>query len=346
MSQPPRPSPSTCLPAAVSRRRVLQGASALGAGLTAPALLASTDAYPKGPVRIIVTFAPGGATDTVGRLLADKLAKAMNATFLVENKPGAGGMIGTEQVAKAAPDGQTFGLVLSGVVYTNPYIYNNVPYVTERDLALVYKVLKSSGIVTVHPSVPAKDFKELVAYVKANPDKLSFGSYGQGSFPHMLCEYLRKTHNVRMNHVPYKGEAPMVQDLLGNQVQVGYGSLAVQKQHIDAGKLRALGTVTAERLEAMPNLPTLQEQGFADETFRMGSWFALIAPKGVPKPIQERIARELNTVMALPDVKASIMNMGYAAVADSSPDKLTAEYREWAPKWKQLAELSGAKIDQ
>ncbi|ARU03731.1 hypothetical protein CCO03_02660 [Comamonas serinivorans] len=342
MHQPSSPPTSTAL----SRRHVLQGAGALGAGLAAPAVLANTDAFPKGPVRIIVTFAPGGATDTVGRLLADKLSKTMGITFIVENKPGAAGMIGTEQVAKATPDGQTFGLVLSGVVYTNPYIYTKVPYVVERDLALVYKVLNSSGIFTVHPSLPVNNFKELVALVKANPDKYSFGSFGQGSTPHMLCEYLRKTQNMRMNHVPYKGEAPMVQDLLANQVQIGYGSVAVQKQHIELGKLRAVGTVTPQRLEAMPDLPTLQEQGFPDEAFRMPSWFAIIAPKGVPKPLQDRLARELSKVMAMPDVKESITKMGYAAVSDSSPDKLMAEYREWAPKWKNLAELSGAKIDQ
>ena len=200
--------PITARPTAtrLSRRHLLQGASALGAGLAAPAVLANAaDTFPKGPVRIVVTFAPGGATDTVARLLADRLAKATGGTFLVENKPGAAGMIGTELVAKSPPDGHTLGLILSGTVYTNPYIYTKVPYQVDRDLALVYKVLKSSGIVTVHPSVPAKDFKELVAYVKANPDKLSFGSYGQGSFPHMLCEYLRQKHNVRMNHVPYKG---------------------------------------------------------------------------------------------------------------------------------------------
>jgi tripartite-type tricarboxylate transporter receptor subunit TctC len=162
----------------------------------------------------------------------------------------------------------------------------------------------------------------------------------------MLCEYLRKTYDARMNHVPYKGEAPMVQDLLANQVQVGYGSVAAQKQHIDLGKLRALGTVTARRLEAMPDLPTLAEQGFPDEAFRMDSWFAVIAPKGVPREIQDRLGRELAKIMAQPDVKDTIMKMGYAAVADSSPAKLTAEYREWAPKWKQLAELSGARIDQ
>ena len=333
-------SPST------TRRQLLQTASALGAGLAAPQLMAQASGLPKGPIRIVVTFAPGGATDTVARLLADKLGKATGGTFLVENKPGAGGMLGTEQVARSAPDGHTFGLVLSGVVYTNPYIYNKVPYVVERDLALVYKVLKSSGIVTVHPSVPAKDFKELVAYAKANPDKLSFGSYGQGSFPHMLCEYLRQKHNVRMNHVPYKGESPMVQDLLANQVQVGYGSVAVQAQHLALGKLRALGTVTAKRLDALPDVPTLMEQGYPDETFRMDTWFAVIAPKGVPKPIQDQLASELRKVMALPDVKESIMKMGYTAVADSTPDKLSAEYKEWAPKWKALAELSGAKIDQ
>ena len=329
-----------------TRRQLLQATSALGLGLTAPQLMAQTNAWPKGPVRIVVTFAPGGATDTVARLLADKLNKAMGATFIVENKPGAGGMLGTEMVARAAPDGQTLGLVLSGVAYVNPYIYNKVPYVVDRDLALLYKVLKSSGIITVHPSVPAKDFKELVAYVKAHPDKLNFGSFGQGSFPHMLCEYLRLKHNIRMNHVPYKGEAPMVQDLLSNQVQVGYGSVAAQGQFIAAGKLRALGTLTAKRLEAMPDLPTLQEQGFPDETFRMDTWFAIIAPKGVPKPIQDQLAGELRKVMALPEVKEFIMKMGYTAVADSTPDKLSAEYKEWAPKWKALAELSGAKIDQ
>lgn len=138
----------------------------------------------------------------------------------------------------------------------------------------------------------------------------------------------------------------MVQDLLANQVQVGYGSVAAQRQHINQGKLRALGTVTPRRLEAMPDLPTLAEQGFPDEAFRMDSWFAVIAPKAVPREIQARLGRELAKIMALPDVKDFIMKMGYTAVADSSPEKLTAEYREWAPKWKQLAELSGARIDQ
>lgn len=328
-----------------SRRLALKGASAIGAGLMLPAAMANPSAYPKSPIKLIVTFAPGGATDAVARRLGERLGKILGVPIVVENKPGAAGMIATDILAKSPADGHTLALVLSGVVYSNPFIYNKVPYDVDRDLALVTKVLDAWGIITIHPSVPAKDFKELAAYIKANPGKLSFGSYGQGSFPHQLCEYLRHVHGLDMNHVPYKGEAPIVQDLLANQIQVAYGSVAVQKQHIELGKLRAVGSVTAKRLPVMPNLPTLYEQGFTDDAFRLQGWFGIIAPKKVPMAIQKQLAQSINQVMKEPEMQASIRAMSFEPVSDSGPEQLMAEYREWMPRWKKVAEISGAKID-
>ncbi|ARU04559.1 hypothetical protein CCO03_07600 [Comamonas serinivorans] len=329
-----------------SRRQWLCGAAALaGSGLAAP-VQAKTEAYPKGPVKLVVPFTPGGATDVIARKLGDQLSKSLNAPFVIENKPGAFGMIGTDQVVKAAPDGQTIGLILSGVVLINPHIYTKVPYQVERDIALISKVADTAGVLAVHPSVPVKNAQDFVAYLKANPDKLNFGSYGQGSSPHLLCEYLRKTLDARMNHVPYKGEAPLVQDMLGNQVQVGIASLNAQKQHFDAGKLRPIALIAGQRTAAMPELATMAEQGFGDDVFRMQNWFGIIAPKATPAAIQDQLAQAIGAVMATPEMQEMIVKMGYTPVADSTPRKLVAEYREWAPRWKKLAELSGAKIDQ
>ena len=332
-------------PPSTTRRQLLLASGSLAAASLAPAATANT-VYPKGPVKIIVPFAPGGATDVIARMLGERLSKSMGAPFLVDNKPGASGNIGTEQMVKSPADGLTLSLLLSGVVQTNPYIYTKVPFQVERDIAFVSKVANTSGVLSVHPSVPANNAQELMAYLKANPNKLSFGSYGQGSFPHLMCEYMRNALGASMNHVPYKGEAPAVQDLLGNQVQVTYASVNAQKQHIDLGKIRPIAAITTERISAMPKLPTMAEQGFKDEVFRMESWFGVIAPKGTPRAVQLQLSQAISKVMSAPDVQAMIVQMGYTPVADSTPDKLTAEYKQWAPRWKQLAEISGAKIDQ
>ena len=332
-------------PPSTTRRQLLLASGTLAAAGMAPAALANT-AYPKGPVKIIVPFAPGGATDVLARMLGERLSKSMGVPFVVDNKPGAFGNIGTDQMVKSAPDGQTLSMLLSSVVMINPHIYSKVPFQVDRDIAFVSKIADTTGLMAVHPSVPAKNAQELMAYIKANPDKLNFGSYGQGSPPHLTCEYMRKEMGLRMNHVPYKGEALVVQDLLGNQVQVGLASLNALRQHIELGKLRPIGAIANQRIAALPKVPTMAEQGFKDETFRMPNWFGIIAPKATPRAVQDQLAQAISQVMQQGDVQEMIVKMGYTPVADSTPDKLTAEYKQWAPRWQQLAEISGAKIDQ
>jgi len=315
------------------RRQLLLAAGSVTATSLTPVAWAST-AYPKGPVKLIVPFPPGGASDAIARMLSDRLSKSMGAPFVVDNKPGAFGMIGTEQMARSPADGQTIALILSGVVLINPYIYTKVPFQVDRDIALVSKVADTAGMLSVHPSVPAKNAQEFMAYAKANPDKLNFGSYGQGSSPHLMCEYMRNALSVRMNHVPYKGEAPMVQDMLGNQVQVGIASINAVKQHIEAGKLRPIALIAGQRAAVMPDVPTMAEQGFRDDVFRMQNWFGIIAPKATPRAVQDLLAQAISQVMQQADVQEMIVKMGYTPVADSTPS--TGNGRRAGSSWPRF----------
>ena len=323
-------------------RRYLLAATAAAAFAACGAAQAQSGA----PIRLLVGYSAGGPVDQGARLFALALSKELGNPVVVENKTGANATLAGSEVARAKPDGLTLWYAASPTITISPNVMTKMQFDPVKDLTPIAPVLSYYNVLVVNNDQPYKNTQELVAAAKAAPGKLNYASAGVGGSNHLGALLFAKRSGIELNHVPYKGEAPMVQDLLANQVQIGYGSVAVQKQHIELGKLRAVGTVTPHRLEAMPDLPTLQEQGFPDEAFRMPSWFAIIAPKGVPKPLQDRLARELSKVMAMPDVKESITKMGYAAVSDSSPDKLMAEYREWAPKWKNLAELSGAKIDQ
>ena len=327
------------------RRALLQRAGAL-AGASLLPLAAKADAkYPERTVKIIVPFAAGGNNDVIARLVAEKLSKSMGQPFVVDNRTGAAGMIGVEALARAKPDGYTLCMLYSSVVHTNPYIYTKVPFNADKDIAYVHKVADLAGVLAVHPSVPVSNAKEFVAYVKANPGKLSFGSFGQGSYPHLMIEYLRHERGMDMVHVPYKGEQPVVQDVLGNQIQVGYASVGSMRQHIEQKKLKPIAVIAPQRIPAMPDQPTMAEQGINDEVFRMETWFGIVAPKGLPADIQNQLSREIAVAMALPESKALIIKQGSIPVAQSSPAQFTRDYQDWAPKWKKLADISGAKID-
>lgn len=312
---------------------------ALSAGTAAQA-----QTFPGKPIRLVVPFPPGGATDILARMLGEKLAVAFKQPVVIENKAGAAGIIGTDAVAKAPPDGHTLVLSLSNSLLTNQFLYTKLPYDTQRDLALVYQIATAPLVLVVHPSVPANTGPELLQYVKANKGKLAYGSYGTGAYPHLAGSHMSLTQQADMNHIPYKGEAPMMQELIGGQIQMAYASALQAKPHLEAGKVKAIGVTGERRMSTLPNVPTLAEQGLKDEAYRVTGWLALAAPAGTPKAVIDRIAAEVRAATRQPDVQARIAAMGFEA-RDSSPEAFAAVYKQELPVWERLIKQSGARLE-
>ncbi|HSV48308.1 MAG TPA: tripartite tricarboxylate transporter substrate binding protein [Ramlibacter sp.] len=326
-------------------RRVWLAAAASALAMCGPSAWAQEiSAFPVKPVRIVVPLAPGGATDALARLLGEKLAVSFGQPVIVDNKAGAAGIIGTDAVAKAPADGHTIVLGLSNSLLTNQYLYTRLPYHAQKDLALVYQIATAPLVLVVHPSVTASNGPELLKYVKANKGKISYGSYGLGAYPHLAGSYMSLTQQADMTHVPYKGEAPMVQDLLGGQIQMAYASALQVKQHVEAGKLKAIGVTGERRMLTMPTVPTLVEQGLKDEAYRLTGWLAFAVPAATNRTVIRRIASDVRTAVMQPDVKARIEAMGFE-VKDSSPELFLAQYKKEAPVWEQLIKKTGAKLD-
>ncbi|MDM0108255.1 tripartite tricarboxylate transporter substrate binding protein [Variovorax sp. J22R24] len=300
--------------------------------------------YPNKPIKMVVPFAAGGATDVLARVLAEKMAAGLGQPVIIDNKPGAAGIIGTDAVAKAAPDGYTIVLSLSNSLLTNQFLYEKLPYDTQRDLTLVYQIAMAPLVLVVHPSVPVKTGPELLKYVSANKGKVAYGSYGVGAYPHLAGAHMSLTQNADMNHVAYKGEAPMLQDLIGGQIQMAFASALVAKPQIEAGKVKAIGVTGDRRMSTLPNVPTLAEQGMKDEAYRVTGWLAIAAPGNTPKPIVQRIADEVRKATQQPDVQAKVAGMGFE-LKDSSPDAFGAAYKQERPVWERLIKQSGAKLE-
>jgi tripartite-type tricarboxylate transporter receptor subunit TctC len=315
-------------------------ALALGAGSAAHAQAA----YPNKPIKMVVPFAAGGGTDVLARVIGEKLSAGLGQPVVIDNKPGAAGIIGTDAVAKAAPDGYTIVMSLSNALLTNQFLYEKLPYHPERDLTLVYQVAMGPLVLVVHPSVPAKTAPELLKYVAANKGKVAYGSYGLGAYPHLAGAHMSLTQDADMNHVAYKGEAPMVQDLIGGQIQMAYASALQAKPHIEAGKLKAIGVTGERRMSTLPNVPTLAEQGLKDEAYRLTGWLAVAAPAGTPKPIVQRLADEIRKATQQPDVQQKVATMGFE-LKDSSPEAFAAAYKAERPVWERLIKQSGAKLE-
>ncbi|MGQ3128866.1 Bug family tripartite tricarboxylate transporter substrate binding protein [Variovorax sp.] len=330
-------------------RRALLRATATTAGATALLALAHAPAhaqapYPNKPIRMVVPFQAGGATDVLARVLGQKMAAGLGQPVVIDNKPGAAGIIGTDMVAKAAPDGYTIVFSLSNSLLTNEFLYEKLPYDTQRDLTLVYQVAMGPLVLVVHPSVPAKTAPELLKYVAANKGKVAYGSYGVGAYPHLAGAHMSLTQQADMNHVAYKGEAPMMQDLIGGQIQMAYASALVAKPHIDAGKVRAIGVSGERRMAALPTVPTMAEQGLKDEAYRVTGWLAFAVPAKTPKPIVDRIAEEVRKASQQPDVRERIAAMGFE-LKDSSPELFAAAWKTERPIWERLIKQSGAKLE-
>jgi tripartite-type tricarboxylate transporter receptor subunit TctC len=287
------------------RLRPVAAAIALGAMLALPAHAADT--YPSRPVKVIVPFGAGGPTDLFTRAVADELQKALHEPFVLENRPGAGTTIGTEAAAKAAPDGYTL-LMVSGTQTVNETLYGHKPYHLMADLVPVAPLIESDLVLVVHPSVPAKNVSELIAFAKANPGKLNFGSSGPGSNYHMAAELLKNFTGIDIVHVPYRGSTGMRTDILSGQIQMLFDSVPTMAPMIKSGMVRALGTTGSERSPILPGVPTIAEAGVPG--FQATLWVGFMAPAGTPQPIVDLLNREITKIVTRPDIKAAWAKQG------------------------------------
>jgi len=303
-------------------------ALAIAATIGAPPCKA--DDYPSRPVRIIVPFGAGGPTDVYTRAIAEELRKALHQTFVMENKPGAGTTIGTDYVAKAAPDGYTL-LMVSGTQTVNETLYTKKPYHLMHDLVPIAPLIDSDLMLVVHPSVPAKSVKELLALARAKPGTLNFGSSGPGSNYHMAAELLKHLTGINIVHVPYKGSTGMRTDILSGQIQMLFDSVPTMAPLIKAGKVRALGTSGTARSAILPDVPTIAEAGVPG--FQATLWVGFMAPAGTPQPIVDKLNAEITKIVSRPDIKAAWQKQGAEPVTMTQPQFkafMDAQIAKWA----------------
>ena len=305
-------------------------------------LFAAEQAYPSKPIRLVVPFPAGGSLDAVARAIGQKLSIAWGQPVIIDNRPGAGGNIGADLVAKSAPDGYT---ILEGALSThavNVSLYSKMPYDPIKDFAPITLVAVTPNVLVLNPSVPANSVAELISYAKANPGKLAFGSGSNGSAGHLAGELFKTEAKVDMVHVPYKGGAPAMQDLLGGQIQLMFDNLANSMQQVRAGKLKALAVTTAKRSPLVPDLPTLAEAGLPG--FDIYTWWGFMAPAGTPKEIIAKWNAEVTRILNTPEMQAFFAQQG-AEPAPTTPEQFTALIQGEIPKYAKIIKASGAKVD-
>jgi tripartite-type tricarboxylate transporter receptor subunit TctC len=307
---------------------------------TAPGALAAD--YPNKPIRLIVPFAAGGTTDFLARAVAQKLGQNMGASIVVDNRPGAGGNIGSDIVAKSEPDGYTLLLGTVGTHAINASLYKKMPYDTVKDFAPISLIASVPNILVANPKVPANNVKELLALAKSKPGELSFASSGNGSSIHLSGELFKSMAGVDMMHVPYKGSGPAVTDLVGGQVNMMFDNMPSSLPHVKAGRLKALAVTSAKRSPAMPNLPTIAESGVPG--YEATAWFGLLAPAGTPPAVVKKLNTELVKVLKSPDVIERLSSQGAEPVSDT-PEQFAAYIKSEMAKWAKVVKSSGAQID-
>jgi tripartite-type tricarboxylate transporter receptor subunit TctC len=323
----------------LTRRKFLH-LTAAAAALPAVSHIAGAQTYPSRPVRIIVGFAPGGGTDVVARLIAQGLSERLGQQFVVENRPGAGTNIATEAVVNKPPDGYTL-LLVNAANAVNATLYEKLNFDFIRDIAPVAGIVRVSNVLEVHPSVPAKTVPEFIAYAKANPGKVNMGSGGNGVASHMSGELFKMMAGVNLTHVPYRGEALALADLLGGQVQVVFGTLPASIEFIRASKLRALAVTTATRSQALPDIPTV---GDFVPGYEASSWWGVGTPKNTPAIIIEKLNSEINAALADSKMKARLADLGGTALPGSPADfgKLVTEETD---KWGKVVRAANIKAE-
>lgn len=307
---------------------------------TAPAADDAGD-YPSRPITIVVGYPPGGATDIIARLVATKLSQSLGQPVIVENKPGAGSNIATEQVVRAKPDGYTL-LVETIANATNMTVYKNLKYDSARDLAPIVQFMSSPSILVVSPSLKATDLKSLIAMAKAEPDKLTYASSGVGGSPHLAGELLEMRADIDMVHIPYKGATPAMMDVISGHVSMGFMTSLGALEQIQAGKLRPLAVAYAKRLPELPEVPTMAEAGLKD--FEVSSWNGLAAPAGTPEPIIRKLNQEVNKILATPEAREQLRTLGAQAVG-GTPQAFADYVNAEIQKWRDVIKAAGITLD-
>jgi tripartite-type tricarboxylate transporter receptor subunit TctC len=306
------------------------------------AALANAQAWPSKPIKWVVPFAPGGTTDILARVVGEKLALALGQPVIVENKPGAGGGLGAEFTAKSSPDGYT---IMGGTISThaiNASLYNKLPYDPVKDFVAITLIARVPNMLVINPSVAAGTVKELIVLLKANPGKYSFASSGNGTSQHLSGELFKTMAGVDMQHIPYKGSPPALQDVMGGQVAMTFDNITTAWPLAKSGKLRALAVTTARRSAIAPDVPTLAESGLPG--FEVGSWQGVFAPAGTPPEIIRRLNTEIVKILKLPDVSEKLVGLGAEPVGNTS-EEFTALVKAEVVKWADVVKKSGAKVD-
>jgi tripartite-type tricarboxylate transporter receptor subunit TctC len=316
--------------------RILVGAALL--------LTASVHAqnYPTKPIRLICPFPPGGAVDIASRAIAQELSKTLGQSVVVENKPGAGGNIGGAEAARSAPDGYTLFMTTSGINAINPALYAKMPFDPNKDLAPVSALVSLSNVLVVHPSVKANSVADVIALAKAQPGMLNYASSGSGTSIHMSGEMFKYLTKTDITHIPYKGSAPAISDLLGGQVMMMFDNIPSALQHIKAGKLRALATTGGKRDPTLPDLPTIAEAGVPG--YESGVWFGLTVPAGTPKDIVAKLAAESIKGTKSPEFVKRMTDLGYVIVG-STPEQMAEMSKAEMTRWEPIVKASGARAE-
>jgi tripartite-type tricarboxylate transporter receptor subunit TctC len=328
------------------KRRVIPGTLLVLAAVGIPAVVGAQapskePAYPNKPIRLVVTFAPGGTTDIQARMLVEKLAPRLGQQILIDSRGGAGGNIGMEIVARAPADGYMLVITVVGTWAVNPHLYK-LPYDVVRDFAPIIHVATTPGVLVIHPSVPANTVKELIALARKRPGELAYGTAGLGSFTHISAELFAVMTGIRMTHVPYKGSGPVTADLVGGHIQLSFSSAVPAMPQIQSGRLRALATTGAKRLAALPVLPTVAEAGVAG--YESSTWTAMAAPARTPQAIIERLNREIAAVLQMPDIQERSAAMG-SVITGGTPEWFHEYLKSELVKYGKLIKQAGIKSE-
>jgi len=321
-------------------RRALLLLAALSVAL--PAAGARAETYPARAVKLVVPYPAGGTTDIIARLIAAQLSETLGQPFVVDNRAGASGAIGSAAVAKSAPDGYTLLMGTANTHGINSALQKSLPYDALKDFAPVTVVASTPNVIVVNPAVPARTLAELIALAKAEPGKLNYGSTSSGGSPHMSAELLKMMTGISITHVPYKGAAPMLTDLVGGHIPIGFDNLPSAMPFIESGKLRALAVTTAKRWPGAPNIPTVAESGVPG--YEVSGWFGILAPAGTPPAIVDRLQKAVADAVAKPEVRKQLETVGAEPVANTS-QAFAQQIAADVARWKTVADTTGVKLD-
>ena len=317
-------------------------ATALAAALLLPVGGAAAQPYPVKPVRLVIPYPPGGGSDTIGRPLAQKMGEGLGQQIVVENRGGANGNIGMETVARSAPDGYTLIFALTAQLAINPGLYRKIPYDPVRDFAPISLLGSGGYLLVVHPSLPVKSLKELIALARARPGQIAYSSSGNGSGGHLAVELMNSMAGIRMLHVPYKGGGPALMDLIAGQVQVLFATQLASWPHVQSGRVRALAVSMAKRPESVPDLPTLSEAGLPG--YDSGVWYGVLAPAGTPREIVSRLNAEVVRALKQPDYRKLLVGNTIEPIG-SPPEQLGEYIKSELLKWAKVIRAANVHID-